>query len=158
MKESEKLTVYVGTFITVMVGYFVLLIVSGFITDLVSGIVFFPESGSIGEFAVIEYLTPPRLSWLVYGVGWFVVCLLVNYGSTRSLEEGEKLDILSSFFLILWFVTTLAIVAGFLLKSLAVSALSWEGLFDLLFVALFWALAPTIAVIHGVNDKSQGRG
>ena len=151
MKESEKLTVYVGTFITVMVGYIVTIFVAGFFTDLVSGIVIFPE-WAVEEFALIDYLTPPRLTWLVYSVGWFTVCLLVNSRSTKWFEEEKRVGILSSFFFIIWFFNTLVIITGFLINSVIVSTLSLEALLDLLFLAPFWALAPSIAGLLGVND------
>lgn len=158
MKESEQMVVYISTFIIVMVGHIVSLIVTDFIIDLVSGVVIFPKRWGIGKFAVIDYLTPPRLTWLVYAVGWFLVCILVYYGSTRWLEAGEKVDIFSLFFLILWFITTLAIVIGFIIKTLLVATISWEILFDELFVALFWALAPTIAALLGISNNSRVRG
>jgi hypothetical protein len=155
---DKKKAVYIGTFIIVMVGYIVLLIVTDFIIDLVSGIVIFPKRWGIGKFAAIDYLTPPRLTWLVFSVGWFLVCFLVNYGSTRWLEEGEKVDISSLFFLFLWFITTLAIVIGFIIKTLLVATISWEILFDELFVALFWALAPTIVALLGITNNSRIKG
>ena len=153
MKKLGKNSIYFyfGTLIIVMLGYIVTLLVAGFLTDLVSGIVIFPEN-AVEEFALIDYLTPPRINWLVYVVGWFVVCFLVNYGSAKLFEEGEKVGILSSFFLILWFFTTSAIIIGFIINSLTVSTYTWNGLFDTLFVAPFWALAPTFAAILGVND------
>jgi len=155
MKESGKMAVFIGTFIIVMVGYIASLIVADFITDVVSGIVIFPKDWGFGVFAVIDYLTPPRITWLVYTVGWFLVCILVNYGSTRWLEEGENIGIKSLIFLILWFIATLAIIIGFIIKTLLVATISLEGLLDELFVALFWALAPTIAVLLGGSNKSR---
>jgi hypothetical protein len=158
MKESEKMAVYIGTFIIVMVGYIVSLIVADFITDLVSGIVIFPKDWGIGVSAAIDYLTPPRLTWLVYAVGWFLVCILIHYGSTKWLEEGKMAEIKTLFFLILWFITTLAIVSGFVIKTLLVAQISWERLLDELFIAPFWALAPTIAALLGISNKSRIRG
>ena len=151
MKVSGKMAVYVGTFIIVMVGYIVSHFAVDIIIDLVSGIVIFPKDYGIGVFAAIDYLTPQRITWLVYAVGWFVVCILVNYGSTRWIEEREKIEILSVSFVILWLIVTLAIIIGFIIKTLLVTTISWENLFDELFVALFWALAPTIAALLGVK-------
>ncbi|MHA2247219.1 MAG: hypothetical protein ACXADY_19895 [Candidatus Hodarchaeales archaeon] len=164
MKESGKMAVYIGMFIIVMVGYIVLLLMTDFIIDLVSGIVFFPKDWGFGKFAIIDYLTPPRLTWLVYAIGWFLMCIIVNIFlinngvSTRWFEEGEKVEIKSLFFLFLWFITTLAIVIGFIIKTILVSTISWEILLDELFVALFWALAPTLTALHGVSNKSRIRG
>lgn len=90
IKESGQRVVYIGTFIIVMVGYIVLLIVTDFIIDLVSGLVIFPKRWGIGKFVIIDYLTPPRLTWLIYAVGWFLVCIFAYYGSTKWLEVGEK--------------------------------------------------------------------
>ena len=95
MKESGRMVVYVGTFIIVMVGYIVTLLVADFLIDVVSGIVIYPKDWGFGVFAVIDYLTPSRLTWLVYALGWFLVCILVHYGSTRWLEEG-KIDVLAA--------------------------------------------------------------
>jgi hypothetical protein len=148
MKGSEKMAVYVGTFIFVIVGYIVSLIVSDILTDVFSS--------GVG----LDFLTTPRLTWMIFAIGWLLVCILVNYGSTRWLEEGEKVGILSLFFLILWFIATLAIVIGFIIKILLegdAATISLDGLLDELFVALFWALAPTIAALLGVSNKSRSR-
>ncbi|MFX0174351.1 MAG: hypothetical protein ACFE9L_20940 [Candidatus Hodarchaeota archaeon] len=148
MKGSEKMAVYVGTFVFVIVGYIVSLIVSDFLTNVFS-------SG-----VEIDFLTTDRLSWLIFAIGWLIVCFLVNYGSTRWLEEGEKVGILSLFFLILWFISTLAIVIGYIIKTLlegGATLITLDSLLDELFVALFWALAPTIAALLGVSNKSRHR-
>ena len=158
MKESKQMAVYFGSFIIVMVGYIVTLLAADFLIDLVSGIVIFPKDWGLGVFAAIDYLTPSRLTWLVYAIDWFLVCFLIHYGSTRWLEEGKMVGINTIFFLIFWFITTLAIVSGFIIKTLLVSTISWEMLLDELFVALFWALAPTIAALLGISNKSRIRG
>jgi hypothetical protein len=158
MKESGELVVCIGTFIIVMVGHIITLFVTDFIIDLVSGIVIFPKRWGIGKFAVIDYLTPQRLTWLGYAVGWFLVCIFVYYGSIRWFEAGEKVDLSLLFLLILWFITTLAIVIGFIIKTLLVATISWEILLDELFVALFWALAPIITVLLGISNNSRIRG
>jgi hypothetical protein len=60
--------------------------------------------------------------------------------------------------LFLWFVATLAIVSGFIIKILLVATISWESLLDELFVAPFWALTPTIAALLGISNNSRIRG
>jgi hypothetical protein len=163
MKKSEILAVYAGTFIFVIVGYIVLLFVPDFIIDVVSGIVIFPKQWGIGVFAVIDYLTPPRLTWLVFALGWFFVCILVNYGSTRWVDVGEKFDIPSLFFVLLWFVSSFAVIVGYIVWSL------FQGYFEVVtldptvpgnlvdqyFEGLFWALAPSLAALFGVRNKSR---
>ena len=157
MKESGKIAVYIGTFIIVMIGYIISIFVADFMIDLVSGIVIYPRKWNLGIFAAIEYLTHDRLSWLVYAIGWFVVCISVHNRSAKWFEIEEKAGLLSLFFLILWFISTSAIITGFILKILLGSTISLEGLIDIIFVALFWALAPSMAVLLGANNKSNSK-
>jgi hypothetical protein len=153
LKELGKMTVYIGTFIIAMVGYITTLIIADFITDMVSGIVIYPKRWGLGKFALIDYLTPPRITWLVYAVGWFLVCILVHYRSKKWIEGDEKVSILSPFFVTLWFFASLAIVFGFIIKTFLVATIYWESLLDVPFAALFWALAPTTAALLGVNNE-----
>lgn len=153
MKGNEKIAVYLGTFIFVIVGCLVSLIVSDILYDV------FDDLG-------IEILTKitgtgnSRSYWLVFAIGWFIVCFLTYFGSTRWLEEGEKLGLLSLFFFILWLITTLAIVIANIVKILIegnAAIIDLDLLLDQFFIGLFWALAPTIAALLGVSNKASSR-
>ncbi len=86
MKGSEKLSVYVGSFVFVIVGYLVMLLVSDNLKNIFTDL-------------NIDFLSPTRIVTLALALGWFVLGFLVYWGSTRWLESGEKVGILSlSFF------------------------------------------------------------
>ncbi|MHA2074374.1 MAG: hypothetical protein ACXACU_11590 [Candidatus Hodarchaeales archaeon] len=163
MKGSEKMAIYVGTFIFVIVGYIVSLIASGFMTDIfsgvLSGIVIFPKDWGIGVISLDSLTSTPRLTWMVSAIGWLLVCIFVNYGSTRWLEEGEKIGILSFFFVILWLISSLAMIVGYIVWSLiqgyseviTLDPAIPGNLVDQYFEGLFWALSPSIAALLGVR-------
>lgn len=153
MKGSEKMAVYVGTFVFVIVGYIAALFVSRILSDVLLDL-------------QIDFLTSGRIDRLVFAIGWFVIVFLTYWGSTRWLEEGEKIGILSLFFVILWLVSSLAVIVGYIVWSLiqgnsevitldpAISG----NLVDQYFEGLFWALSPTVAALLGVSNKSRNRG
>jgi hypothetical protein len=142
LKGNEKLAVYVGTFVFVLIGF----ILSFFISDILSDI-----------FDNLGILTVTQANALVFALTWFIVCFLTYWGSTRWLEEGEKAGILSLMFFILWIISTLAIVIGYIVKTLLegnAALISLDGLLDQFFVWLLWALSPAIAALLGVSNKA----
>ncbi|UCE13256.1 MAG: hypothetical protein JSV04_13855 [Candidatus Heimdallarchaeota archaeon] len=151
MKGNEKVAVYLGTFVFVIIGCLVSLIVSDILYDVLYEL----------ELEILTQEIIPgqtRSYWLVFALGWFIVCFLTYFGSTRWLESGEKLGILSLFFFILWFITTLAIVIANIVKILlegGAATIDLDFFLDQLFIALFWALAPTIAALLGVSNKAS---
>ncbi len=153
MKGNEKVAVYLGTFVFVIVGCLVSLIVSDILYDVFD---------NLGLEILTHEIIPgqTRSYWLVFAIGWFIVCFLTYFGSTRWLEEGEKLGIMSLFFFILWFISTLAIVIANIVKILlegGAATIDLDLLLNQFFVGLFWALAPTIAALLGVSNKALSR-
>ena len=144
MKGSGKLSVYVGTFIFVIVGYLVMQIVSDLLSDIFTDL-------------NIDLFTPARIGLIVLAIGWFLVCFLTYWGSTRFLEEGEKAGLLSLFFFIVWLFASLGILIGINIHFIVqggVLTLNLDILLDQFFVAMPLALAPTIAAILGVSNKA----
>ncbi|MFX0088215.1 MAG: hypothetical protein ACFFAU_21350 [Candidatus Hodarchaeota archaeon] len=142
MKGNEKLAVYVGTFVFVLIGF----ISSFFISDILSDIL-----DNLG------ILTVTQASSLVFALTWFIVCFVTYWGSTRWLEEGEKAGILSLMFFILWIISSLAIVVGYIAKTLLegnAATITLDGLLDQFFIWLLWALSPAIAALLGVSNKA----
>ncbi|MFX1505244.1 MAG: hypothetical protein ACFFDC_03925 [Promethearchaeota archaeon] len=145
MKGSEKMAVYVSTFVFVIIGYLLSLIVSDILSDV------FTQLG-------IDLLTPARTALLVFAIAWFVVTFLSGWGSTRWIEEGEKTGIMGLMFFILWIITSFAIVIAFIVKTLLEgdsALIDLDLMLDQFFFALPLALAPTIAVLLSVSNKSR---
>ena len=144
MKGSGKLSVYVGTFIFVIVGYLVMQIVSDFLSDIF---------GNLN----IDFLTPLRIGLIVIAIGWFLVCFLTYWGSTRWLDEGEKSGLLSLFFVIVWLFASLGILIAiklFFMIQGGTLVLDLDDLINTFFVAMPLALAPSVAAILGVSNKA----
>ena len=144
MKGSGKLSVYVGTFIFVIVGYLLMQIVSDFLSKIFADL-------------NIEFLTPLRIGLIVVAIGWFLVCFLTYWGSTRWLDEGEKSGLLSLFFVIVWLFASLGILIAiklFFMIQGGTLVLNFDDLINTFFVAMPLALAPTIAAILGVSNKA----
>ena len=136
MKGNEKLAIYLGTFIFVIVGYLVSYILSGILDDM--NIVLLPS--------------------IALAIGWFVICWLTYIGSTRWLETGEKVGILSLLFFILWLISTLATVVAFIAITLLEGNAALIDLDLLIDQFIFWmpyALGPAIAALLGVSNKSS---
>lgn len=152
MKGSEKMAVYVGTFVFVIVGYIVALIISDILVENLLKL-------------EIDFLTEDRINRLVFAIGWFIIVFLTYWGSTRWLEEGEKVGILSLFFVILWLVCSLAVIIGYIVWSLmqgnseviTLDPAIPGNLVDKYFEGLFWALSPTVAALLGVSNKASSR-
>ncbi|MHA2226951.1 MAG: hypothetical protein ACXAC8_17180 [Candidatus Hodarchaeales archaeon] len=145
MKGSQKMGVYVGTFIFVIVGYIVSLIVSDILADVLSTM-------------SIPFLTPGRTVSIILAIGWFLICFLTYFGSTRWLEGGEKTGILSLFFFILWFVASLATVIAFIANVLikgGAATINLDLLLDQFFLAMPFAVGPTVAALLGVSNKAS---
>jgi len=143
MKGNEKLAVYVGTFVFVLLGW----ILSGYLEEFLADI--------IGDLGILE---AAQAAQLVFALTWFIVCLLTYWGSTRWLESGEKAGILSLLFFILWAVSSLAIVIGYLVKELLIGGtitVALESLLDFFFYWLLLALSPAIAALLGVSNKAS---
>jgi len=149
MKGNEKMAVYVGTFVFVIIGYIVALIISDILIDIL-------------EDVQIEILTPTRINNLVFATGWFIIVFLTYWGSTRWLEQGERIGILSLFFFILWLISSLAVIIGYIVASLLLGNSEVitldptvpNNLVDKYFEGLFWALSPTVASLLGVSNKT----
>ena len=145
MKGSEKMAVYVSTFVFVILGYLLSLILSDILSDV------FTELG-------IDLLTPARTALLVFAIAWFVITFLSGWGSTRWIEEGDKVGLLSLMFLILWIIASFAIVIAWLIKPLVEGGsviIDLDLWLDQFFFALPLALAPTIAVLLSITNKSR---
>ncbi|MFX0207286.1 MAG: hypothetical protein ACFFDT_14965 [Candidatus Hodarchaeota archaeon] len=145
MKGSEKMAVYVSTFVFVIIGYLLSLIVSDILSDV------FAQLG-------IDLLTPARTVLLVFAIAWFIVTFLSGWGSTRWIEEGEKVGLLSLMFFILWIIASFAIVIAWLIRPLlegGTVVLDLDLWLDQIFIALPLALAPTIAVLLSITNKSR---
>ncbi len=142
MKGNEKLAVCVGTFVFVLIGFISSFIISDILSDILD---------NLGILTVIQ------ANSLVFALTWFVVCFVTYWGSTRWLEEGEKVGILSLMFFILWIISSLAIVVGYITKTLLegnAATITLDGLLDQFFVWLLWALSPAIAALLGVSNKA----
>ena len=145
MKGSEKMAVYVSTFVFVILGYLLSLILSEILSDV------FNQLG-------IDLLTPARTVLLVFAIAWFVVTFLSGWGSTRWIEDGERVGILGLMFFILWIIASFAIVIAWLIKPLlegGTVVIDLDLWLDQFFVALPLALAPTIAVLLSITNKSR---
>lgn len=145
MKGSEKMAVYVSTFVFVILGYLLSLILSDILSDV------FNQLG-------IDLLTPARTVLLVFAIAWFVVTFLSGWGSTRWIEEGERVGLLSLMFFILWIIASFAIVIAWLIKPLLEGGtvlIDLDQWLDQFFFALPLALAPTIAVLLSITNKSR---
>ncbi|MFX0123936.1 MAG: hypothetical protein ACFFAE_09880 [Candidatus Hodarchaeota archaeon] len=149
MKGSEKMAVYVGTFIFVIVGYIAALFISDILAEILVDL-------------QIDFLTQERINRLVFAIGWFVIVFLSYWGSTRWLEDGEKVGVLSLFFVIVWLISSLAVIVGYIAWSLLqgnAEVITLDpavpgNLVDQYFSGLFWALAPTCAALLGVSNKA----
>ncbi|UCG01204.1 MAG: hypothetical protein JSW11_16495 [Candidatus Heimdallarchaeota archaeon] len=145
MKGSEKMAVYVSTFVFVILGYLLSLIISDILSDV------FTQLG-------IDLLTPARTVLLVFAIAWFIVTFLSGWGSTRWIEEGERVGLLSLMFFILWIIASFAIVIAWLIKPLlegGTVVIDLDQWLDQFFFALPLALAPTIAVLLSITNKSR---
>ncbi len=145
MKGSEKMAVYVSTFVFVIIGY----LLSLFLSDILSDV--FTQLG-------IDLLTPARTVLLVFAIAWFVITFLSGWGSTRWIEEGDKVGLLSLMFFILWIIASFAIVIAWLIKPLVEGGsviIDLDLWLDQFFFALPLALAPTIAVLLSITNKSR---
>jgi len=143
MKGNEKIAVYLGTFIFIIIGYIVALIASDILFDVFTDL-------------NIDILTPDRIVSIVLAIGWFLICLLTYFGSTRWLEEGEKTGILSLFFFILWLIASIATVIAYIVKVLLegnAAIIDLDLLLDQFFIAMPYAVGPTIAALLGVSNK-----
>ena len=147
MKGNEKVAVYLGTFIFVILGYIVSLIVSEILAEVLSDL-------------NIDFLTPARIVSIVLAIGWFLICWLTYFGSTRWLEEGEKTGILSLFLFILWLVSSIATLIAYTLKVILdgdSALITLDLLVDQFFIAMPFAVGPTIAALLGVSNKASTR-
>ena len=145
MKGSEKMAVYVSTFVFVIIGY----LLSLFLSDILSDV--FTQLG-------IDLLTPARTVLLVFAIAWFVITFLSGWGSTRWIEEGDKVGLLSLMFFILWIIASFAIVIAWLIKPLVEGGsviIDLDLWLDQFFFALPLALAPTIAVLLSISNNSR---
>jgi hypothetical protein len=145
MKGSEKMAVYVSTFVFVIVGYLLSLIVSDILSDIFNQL-------------EIDLLTPARLALLIFAIAWFLVTFLSGWGSTRWIEEGERVGLLSLMFFILWIIASFAIIIAWLIKPLlegGTVVIDLDLWLDQIFIALPLALAPTIAVLLSITNKSR---
>ena len=145
MKGSEKMAVYVSTFVFVILGYLLSLILSDILSDV------FTELG-------IDLLTPARTALLVFAIAWFVITFLSGWGSTRWIEQGDKIGLLSLMFFILWIIASFAIVIAWLIKPLVEGGsviIDLDLWLDQFFFALPLALAPTIAILLSITNKSR---
>lgn len=132
------MAVYLGTFIFVIVGY----IVSYFLVDLLSD------------------MDINLLPSIIAAIGWFLICWLTNFGSTRWLESGEKVGILSIFFFILWLIATVATVIAFIVITLLegnAAIIDIDLLVDQFFFWMPYAIGPAIAALLGVSNKASTR-
>jgi len=139
------MAVYVSTFVFVILGYLLSLILSDILSDV------FNQLG-------IDLLTSARTVLLVFAIAWFVVTFLSGWGSTRWIEEGERVGILGLMFFILWIIASFAIVIAWLIKPLlegSTVVIDLDLWLDQFFVALPLALAPTIAVLLSITNKSR---
>ena len=144
MKGSGKLSVYVGTFLFVIVGYLVMQLVSDILSDVFTDL-------------AIDFLTPARIMLIVAALGWFVVCFLTYWGSTRWLEEGEKVGLLSLFFFLVWLIASIGILFGIIFFTMFQNipvTLDLDYILNAFFLAMSLALAPAIAAILGVTNKA----
>lgn len=138
MKGNEKVVVYLGTFVFVIVGY-------------------------LGSYLLVDILSVLNINLLpsiIIAIGWFLICWITYFGSTRWLEEGEKVGILSLFFFILWLIATVATVIALILIALLEGNAATIDLDFLLNSFFFWmpyAIGPTIAALLGVSNKASMR-
>lgn len=165
MNRLEKMNVYIGTFIVVSLGYIVTFFASDFIIDIfsgvLSGVVIFPKQWGLGKFSLDSLTSTSRLRWLVYIFGWLSVSILVHYGTLKWLEAGEKIGIISFFFLKIWLIFSFVVIVGYTGWSLiqgyseviTLDPAIPGNLVDQYFEGLFWVLSPTIAVLLGFNYK-----
>jgi hypothetical protein len=143
MKGSEKMSVYIGTLVFIIIGYLVMLISQDALLDI------FNEIG-------IDFLTPLRVSTLVSAIGWFILSFLVYWGSTRWIETGERMGILSLFFIVLWLIAGFGLLLSGIIYNLLNDIpvlLDLDPLLDSYFVNLAIALIPTLAAALGVSNK-----
>lgn len=144
MKGSEKMAVYIGTLLFIIIGYLVMLLSRDALVDV------FNDLG-------IDFLDQNRVSDLVIAIGWFILSFLVYWGSTRWLESGERVGVLSLFFIVLWLIAGFGLLlAGIiynLLNDIQV-VLDLDPLLNSYFGELATALIPTLAAALGVSNKS----
>ncbi|MHA1941876.1 MAG: hypothetical protein ACXACP_08420 [Candidatus Hodarchaeales archaeon] len=144
MKGSEKMAVYVGTLLFIIIGYLVMLISQDALLDVIN---------DIG----IDFLTSLRVSALVSAIGWFILSFLVYWGSTKWLETGEKVGIISLFFIVLWLIAGFGVLLSSIIYDLLNDipvTLDLDPLLDAFFIGLTIALIPTLAAALGVSNKS----
>lgn len=143
MKGSEKLAVYVGTFVFVLIGWILSIYIEEFFTNV------------IGDLGI---LTGIQAAELGFALTWFVVCLLTYWGSTRWLESGERAGILSIMFFVLWAIASLAMIIGFFGRELLLGntiTIDLDTILDGFFYWLLLALSPTISALLGVSNKAS---
>ncbi len=147
MKGSDKMAVYVATFIFVIIGYLLYLVVRDILTPVFTNL-------------NIDILTPARIGLLVFAIAWFVVTFLTGWGSTKWLEEGQKTGIMSLFFFILWIIASFALVIAKIVELLlggSSAVINLDIMLDGFFVSLPLALAPALAAILSVSNKTTRR-
>ncbi|MFW9855171.1 MAG: hypothetical protein ACFFFG_08915 [Candidatus Thorarchaeota archaeon] len=148
MKGSERAIVYFGTFVFVIIGYVIYQILNRELTTLLATATIPPP------FTLFSVLS------LVYAITWWILCLVVYFGSTRWLEEGEKVGLVSLFFLILWIIAGIGILIGSIVDLIIRGDTVSFDLDVLIFAfihGLGEALAPAIAALLGVSNKSRGK-
>ncbi|MFW9777808.1 MAG: hypothetical protein ACFFE8_03060 [Candidatus Heimdallarchaeota archaeon] len=148
MKGSERAIVYFGTFIFVIVGYIVYQILNRELTNLLATATIPPP------FTLNSVLS------LVYAITWWILCVVVYFGSTRWLEEGEKVGLISLFFLILWIIAGVGMLIGGIVDLIIRGSTVSFDLDILVFSFIYGlgqALAPAIAAVLGVSNKARGK-
>ncbi len=138
MKGSEKLSVYIGTFIFVIIGFFIMKLLSDYLTAEFTDL-----AGSI-----------------ISAIGWFVLGFVTYWGSTRWLESGEKMGMISLFFILIWLISAFGIlIAGIIAVTVQTGTitLNLDNLIDVFFFWLPYALIPALATTLGVSNKSLRR-
>lgn len=130
-----------------MLGYIVSVMGAAILTDIVAGVVIFPH-GWNSAFSLIDYLTSQRVNWLVYTGGWIGVCFGVTVLARKWFKQNYQMKVFSPIFLLVWVNMASAVISGFIIKTWLVGVFSWNAFIDMLFVGLFWALAPTFAAFY----------
>ena len=88
MADYKKINVYLGSFIFVIVGYLISEILEDFLLN------------NLPSQPILEIFTPMRIWYICSAIVWFVVCFICYWGSTRFIDSGEDVGMLSLFFLI----------------------------------------------------------
>lgn len=140
------MVIYGGTFIFVVIGY----IVYQFLNR---------ELGTLLITATIPApFTLASVLGIMYALTWWILCLVVYFGSTRWLEEGEKVGLISIFFFVLWIIAGIGILVGGILDAIIQGgspSLNLDVLIFSFFLGLTTALGPTISALLGVSNKAR---